>query len=62
MTLTEDAAKLYREDVEEQLKHWSKQKQHFHQKRDERGMRVCGLMLDKYLDKLLKLKNNEQNN
>jgi hypothetical protein len=49
------ATKTNREEIEEDLKHWADQKAHFVTKKDDKGIKVCNLMLDKYLDRLLAL-------
>jgi hypothetical protein len=54
MTATEPT-KTHREEIEEDLRHWANQKEHFLKKSNEKGVKVCQLMLDKYLDSLIKL-------
>jgi len=54
---TTEPTKTHREEIEEDLKHWADKKAHFVKKHDEKAAKVCQLMLDKYLDSLLKLPN-----
>jgi hypothetical protein len=45
------------EDVIQDLKYWANKKAHFEKKHDNKAIKVCDLMLDKYLDTLLTYKN-----
>lgn len=50
-----EPTKTHRKEIEEDLKYWADKKAHFLKKHDEKCAKVCQLMIDKYLDSLIKL-------
>jgi hypothetical protein len=43
------------EEIKQDLKYWSDKQEHFKKTGNKKGLNVCKLMLDRYLDSFLQL-------